>query len=75
MTTAIGLATAMPLMVAMTSVNLRIADFQELGELGLTRFLQAFKATFPQAEPDASEAARPKKTPAGDAASAQAAAR
>ncbi|MDI9442796.1 MAG: MotA/TolQ/ExbB proton channel family protein [Planctomycetota bacterium] len=74
-TTAIGLATAMPLMVALTSVNLRIADFQELGELGLTRFLQTFKATFAQAEPEASEAARPRKAAAGDTASAQAAAR
>lgn len=54
-TTAIGLATAMPLMVALTSVSLRLADFQELGEMGLARFLQAFKTTFPQGELDGNQ--------------------
>lgn len=74
-TTAIGLATAMPLMVALTSVNLRLGDFQELGELGLARFLQAFKAALPHAETDGNQAAQPRKAPAAEAGAAQGAAR
>jgi biopolymer transport protein ExbB/TolQ len=74
-TTAIGLATAMPLMVALTSVNLRLGDFQELGELGLARFLQALKVALPQRETDGNQPVQSRKAPAADSGAPYGAAR
>lgn len=42
-TTAIGLAIAVPLVIAMATVNNRIKAMEELVAAGLTRFLDAFK--------------------------------
>jgi biopolymer transport protein ExbB/TolQ len=42
-TTALGLAIAVPLVIALASVNNRIRSMEELVAAGLTRFLDAFK--------------------------------
>lgn len=59
-TTAIGLTTAMPMMTMLTSVNQRLADFEQLMAMGLSRFLESFKrATAPvQNQPTARPAPR-----------------
>ena len=43
-TTACGLAIAIPLVLARASVNVRIREMEDLVGFGLTRFLEAFKA-------------------------------
>lgn len=43
-TTASGLAIAIPLMILVASVNIRIAKMEDLVGSGLTRFFEAFKA-------------------------------
>lgn len=43
-TTAIGLSIAIPLVMAMNAVNIRIRHMQELVGSGMSRFLEAFKA-------------------------------
>lgn len=60
MTTAIGLATAMPLMFALQKANERLIEFQELTALGLARFLETAKPLFA----DVSGAAPRPPTPA-----------
>lgn len=44
LTTAIGLTTAIPLMVAVAGVNIRIRRMEELVAAGLDHFLEAFQA-------------------------------
>jgi biopolymer transport protein ExbB len=41
-TTACGLAIAIPLLISMNSVNVRIRKFEDLAGAGLTRFLESF---------------------------------
>ena len=43
-TTAIGLTTAIPLMVCVASINIRIRQMEELVTAGLNHFLEAFQA-------------------------------
>jgi biopolymer transport protein ExbB/TolQ len=43
-TTASGLAIAIPLMIIVANVNIRISKMEDLVGAGLTRFLDAFKA-------------------------------
>jgi biopolymer transport protein ExbB len=50
-TTAIGLTTAMPLMVCVASINIRIRHMEELVAAGLNQFLEAFQTALnPQAK-------------------------
>lgn len=49
-TTACGLAIAIPLMILVASVNIRIAKMEDLVGSGLTRFFEAFKAGLAVAE-------------------------
>lgn len=74
-TTAIGLSTAMPLMVALTSVSQRLGDFEELVEMGMARFLEAFKAVLRQPERDGNQAVSAKKLATAETASGHGAAR
>jgi biopolymer transport protein ExbB/TolQ len=43
-TTAVGLATAIPLMIAVASINIRIRRMEELAAAGLNHFLEALHA-------------------------------
>jgi biopolymer transport protein ExbB/TolQ len=43
-TTASGLAIAIPLMILVANVNIRIAKMEDLVGSGLSRFMDAFKA-------------------------------
>jgi biopolymer transport protein ExbB/TolQ len=43
-TTACGLAIAIPLLIGINSVNVQIRKFEDLAAAGLTRFLEAFRA-------------------------------
>ncbi len=50
-TTASGLAIAIPLMIIVATVNIRMAKMQDLIGAGLTRFFEAFKAGLAKAGP------------------------
>jgi biopolymer transport protein ExbB/TolQ len=52
-TTAVGLSTAMPLMFALQKANERLIEFQDLMELGLSRFREIAGPLFPAAVPNA----------------------
>src|SRR5690606_38557547 len=43
-TTAVGLAIAIPLILSVTMINVRIRKLEDLTAEGLTRFLEAFRA-------------------------------
>ncbi|MDZ7619571.1 MAG: MotA/TolQ/ExbB proton channel family protein [Patescibacteria group bacterium] len=49
-TTACGLAIAIPLVLARASVNVRIRQMEDLAGFGLTRFLEIFKAAVTRAK-------------------------
>ena len=61
-TTASGLAIAIPLMILVANVNIRIAKMEDLVGAGMTRFIEAFKTGL------AKEAAAGKPSPAAAAA-------
>jgi biopolymer transport protein ExbB/TolQ len=46
-TTAVGLAIAVPLMVGLASVNIRIRKMEDLTGAGLSRLFEAFKMYLP----------------------------
>jgi biopolymer transport protein ExbB len=46
-TTAIGLVIAIPLIICMSSINVRIRKMEDLVGAGLTRFFEIFRATVP----------------------------
>lgn len=50
-TTASGLAIAIPLMILVATVNIRISKMEDLVGSGLTRFFEAFKVGLTQASP------------------------
>lgn len=50
-TTACGLAIAIPLVLSTASINVRIRKLEDLVSTGLTRFLETFKRTSAQAPP------------------------
>lgn len=52
MTTACGLAIAIPLVLAAASINVRIRKLEDLVGSGLTRFLETFKAVLAQTRID-----------------------
>ncbi len=47
-TTALGLAIAIPLVLSLASINVRIRKLEDLVALGLTRFLDSLRAVLPQ---------------------------
>lgn len=47
-TTAIGLATAIPLMLAIANINIRLRKLQDLVDWGLTRLFEGLKAVLPK---------------------------
>lgn len=47
-TTALGLAIAIPLVLSLASINVRIRKMEDLVALGLTRFLDSLRAVLPQ---------------------------
>ena len=55
-TTASGLAIAIPLMILIATVNIRIAKMEDLVGAGLTRFFEAFKIGLLKSSPDSASA-------------------
>jgi len=62
-TTACGLAIAIPLMLLVANVNIRIAKMEDLVGAGLGRFMAAFREALAKSPPSSSPAAAPTAEP------------